>query len=440
MKLFYSLIILIFFQNCSFDNKSGIWKSEQKVSKNNSIFKEFETLSSSIEQYDKTVTLNKEYQFNIPDPIINYKWEDIFYDRNNNFKNYKYKNLNQLIFKSKKLTRHVVNKFVLFENNNLIVSDIKGNIIIFSVSQNKVITKFNFYKKSYKKINKSINFIIEKNIIYAADNIGYLYAYNYKLNKIIWAKNYKTPFRSNLKIFENKIITSNQNNNLLFFNKANGDMLKSIPTEETLVKNKFINNLSQTKDSSLYLNTYGSLYKIDNQNLSIKWFVNLNRSLDMNPSNLFLGNQTVIQNNIVVVNSNYNTYLIDLNTGSILHKTNFTSSIKPLLVNESLFLVTKNNLLICFDASSGNVIYSYNINEKIAEFLNTKKKEVEVKNLMLVNNKIFLFLQNSYILQFNINGSLEEINKLPSKLNTHPIFIDNSILYLDYKNKLSIVN
>ena len=48
MKLFHALIILIFFQNCSFDNKSGIWKNENiKTKKNDDIFKEFKKISKS---------------------------------------------------------------------------------------------------------------------------------------------------------------------------------------------------------------------------------------------------------------------------------------------------------------------------------------------------------------------------------------------------------
>ena len=48
--------------------------------------------------------------------------------------------------------------------------------------------------------------IVEKEIIYISDNIGYVYAYNYLENKILWAKNYKIPFKSNLKIYENKLL------------------------------------------------------------------------------------------------------------------------------------------------------------------------------------------------------------------------------------------
>ena len=97
-------------------------------------------------------------------------------------------------------------------------------------------------------------------------------------------------------------------------------MIKSIPTEESLVKNNFINNLSLNNKSLLFLNTYGSLYSIDINNFNINWFINLNLSLDLNPSNLFLSNQIVSVGDIAVVSSNKSIYALNLDNGSIIFK------------------------------------------------------------------------------------------------------------------------
>ena len=42
---------------------------------------------------------------------------------------------------------------------------------------------------------------------------------------------------------------------------------------------------------------------------------------------------------------------------------------RPIVLKNNLFLITKKNLLICFDLNTGKFIYSYNINQKIADFL-----------------------------------------------------------------------
>ena len=61
-------------------------------------------------------------------------------------------------------------------------------------------------------------------------------------------------------------------------------------------------------------------------------------------------------------------------------------------------------------------------------------------NLKLINNNIHIFLKNSLVLNFDIRGGLKEILKLPIKIHTQPIIIDNSILYVNRKNKLIILN
>ena len=42
----------------------------------------------------------------------------------------------------------------------------------------------------------------------------------------------------------------------------------------------------------------------------------------------------------------------------------------------------------------------------------------------MINNKLFIFLKNSNVLIFNINGDLEKIIKLPIKIKSQPILIE----------------
>ena len=58
MKLFQLFLILIIFQSCSFDNKSGIWKSENSISfKEKEKFSDFKTLSNITQTFNKTVLI-----------------------------------------------------------------------------------------------------------------------------------------------------------------------------------------------------------------------------------------------------------------------------------------------------------------------------------------------------------------------------------------------
>ena len=440
MKNYFLILVFIFLQHCSFDDKSGIWNNSSDISRNKSIFKEFKKLSSTQQQFNETIIFDEKISLNFSNPTQNFEWKDIYYSENNNLKNFNYKDLNEVIFKSKKITKFDINRNILFENNNLIAGDAKGNITVFSINQNKIISKFNFYKNKFKKIRKILNFTVENSIIYVSDNIGFLYAYDIKKNNIIWAKNYKIPFSSNLKIFEEKLIAANQNNGLYYFNKYNGESLNLIPTEETIFKNEFTNNLSLNGQILLYLNTYGTLYALNNKTMNIIWFLNLNQSVDLNPSNLFNGSKVISDKKVIVVSSNQFTYIVDIISGSILFKYNVVSAIKPIIYDNFLFLVTKNNLLICVNLKKGNLIYSYNINKQISDFLETKEKFVKFKNMMIINNQIFVFLENSYVLKYNAKGNLKKIEKISPKILSNTLIIDDSFIYVDNKNRILILN
>ena len=99
-------------------------------------------------------------------------------------------------FKSKKITKYKILKIYYYMKMKILfLTDIKGNINYFSINKKKkLFQNLIFIKKNIKKLKKKFKFNFENNIIYVSDNIGYLYAYNYKKIKLIWAKNYKNTF------------------------------------------------------------------------------------------------------------------------------------------------------------------------------------------------------------------------------------------------------
>ena len=440
MKLFYAIIILFILSSCSFDDKTGIWKNENLTqSAKDGPLNDFKKISSSKNIFDTIINLDKKFIFNLSDIITNDHWKDSFYSESNNFDNFKYNNNNQIILKSKKITKYESNKQLLYYKNNIILNDRRGNIIIYSINKNKVISKFNFYKKRYKKLKKSINLIIENNILFVADNLGYIYAYDLQTNSLLWAKNFKIPFKSNLKVYGDMVIVANIKNNVFFLKKSNGETIKSILTEETRVTNQFVNNFSITKDNLLFLNSFGSLYSINLNTKKIKWFLNLNQSLDLKTDNLFNGNQIVNYNDKIVVSSNNFLYLINSQTGNILRNKNFSSDIKPIINNEYIFLITKNNYLISARLHDGEIIYSYNLKDQLSEYFKAKNK-LEIHNFFVANNKLLIFINSKYLAFLNINGQIENIKKLPFKIKSNPIFINGSIIYLDNNNKIKILD
>ena len=412
MNFLFFIILIALLNSCSFDNKTGIWENENNpLPSKNKIYKDFKTISTSQNFFNETIVLKKNYNLDFSSPETNLNWTDILYAPNNNFKNFNYNNLNKVLFKSKKISKYKVGKYKLFENDNLIISDERGNLLIFSFNENKIVRKFNFYKKKFRKIEKIINYAVENNIIYVGDNLGYLYAYNYISDKILWAKDYKIPFNSNLKIFQDKIIISNQNNDLNILKKSTGDLLKSIPTEEFFIKNQFKNNLSiNNKGDVIFLNSFGSLYSVNLSSMKINWFNNFNQSLDFSSSNYFMGNQVINSDKVIVISSNKDTYLIDVKTGSVIKKFNFSSEIKPIIIKKNLIILSKNNFLINIDLDTKNIIYSYDISKEKKIKSNILNSNI-FKEILILNSEIFIFLRDSSILVFNMDGNFKKITR-----------------------------
>ena len=441
MKRFFIITLIITLSNCSFDTKTGIWENSNVVNKKNiDRFKDFETLYAEEKTFNRIIKPRNNSQIYLDSAISNQNWLQENFQNSNNFINFSYNGLNEIIFKSKKLSRNNINEKFLFDGSNLIATDDKGNIIVYSVLNKKISLKYNFYKKKYKRTKKKLNIIIENEIIYVSDNIGYLYALDYSSKKIIWAKNFKIPFRSNLKSIDNQIILSDTNNVLYFINKSNGSILRNIPTEENLLKSSYINSLALDNNYLFYLNTYGSIYSININNGGINWFLNLNKSLSINPSNLFYSNPLLLDSDKIIISSDPNLYVFNKKNGVMQKKLSITSINKPVVSNQKIFIITKDNLLVCLDLSSDKILYSINIANEIASFLKTKAKSVQIKNFLVANSKILIFLNNSYLVEISSNGIIKKVDKLPAKLNSNPIFSNDSMMYIDKSNKLIILN
>ena len=440
MKSLFALSLLFIITSCSFDNRSGIWQDSQSINKKEKeSLKEFKNINLSNRVFfNKTVAINKNYKFFLDKPKKNLEWSDFFYQNNNIPINFSYENLNEIKFISKRISRFKINQNILFVKNILILSDSNGNIITYSLAENKILNKFNFYKKKIKKLKKKLYYKAENNILYVSDNIGYLYAYDIFKQKIIWAKNFKIPFRSNIKIYKNTLIASDQDNNLYFINKFNGNIIKKIPSEESLVKGDFVNNLSVNK-SVFFLNTFGTLYAFDPERIELLWILNINPNIDDNYKNLFTSFEIKSLNDNLIILHNNILEVINSKTGNLRFRLPIKSNISPIVINNYIFIITDDNLLVTIELNSGKIINSFYINEQIKNFNNEKISKQYVTEMKILNSKINIFLNNNYLAIFSLEGNLLEFKKIKKKINSKIISINHNLIYVN-NNKIVILN
>ena len=212
-NLIIFFLIFILSTNCSFDNKTGIWSGgeEEKeriaeLEKNQKSKIRTVKVYSSENIYKEEISYNK--SINLSKPKTNSSWKSSNFNLQNSTGNIYLSGISNNFLK-KKIGK---NKFVLSKitssplvyNDNIIITDDTGSI--FSVNQQgKINWKKNIYKKIYKKIYKNLSLSINERVIYASDNVGFVYAINLTNGEILWIKNHGTPLKSNIKVFKNKI-------------------------------------------------------------------------------------------------------------------------------------------------------------------------------------------------------------------------------------------
>ena len=448
MERLLLVLITILITSCSFDNKTGIWKDATNTSVENQSSKSIlkENQSSRYEDFiTKNKTFNEEkkskisFNSGVNDPIKIKNWLEQYATSTNNISNFSYSGNKILLLKSRKLSKLSSSRKIIFYKKNLISYDHKGTIFIYSSSLNKKISEYNFYKKKFKSFNKEIDLIINNNILYAADNLGYLYALNLNSNSIIWAKNYGIPFRSNMKFANNQIFLANQDNVIYSIDASSGNKNWEYSTNLTFLKTDFLNNfaLDLVNNNLFFFNTSGELYSINYLNQKINWMLNFKNPSLTGETELFLSQPIIIKNNNLIITTEKALLSYEKYNGARNWALSAESIFKPIITSKYTYAILKNDLLICLDNISGNVVWSKNIFSDI-EKKKFKNKFGKIVDFKIVNSEINIYSVNGYLLTFNFNNgnliSKQKISK--SGIGSEVVFLDDNMMFIDRRNKL----
>ena len=453
MIRFPLIFVIVNITSCSLDNKTGIWQdiSDLPAEKKNTKLIEDRNGESRYEdiifknnpynqEKESLITTNAKSDISVK--ILN--WHEEYALPTNNVSNFSYDENKILLSKSPKLSKFFTseknsNKNIIFHNNKLISYDHKGRIFIYDLELKKKIFEFNFYKKKFKKIQKKIRLIVNNDTLYAADNLGYLYALNLKSKSIVWAKNYGIPFRSNLKFSGNQIFLANQDNTIYSINKKNGEKNWQFATSTTYIKSDFRNNfvLDKINNSLFFLNTSGELYSINYLKQKVNWVLNFKSRSLTEDTNLFLSQPLIIKNNNLIISTNKAVLSYDSITSRRNWIFHVQTIIKPIITSNYIYLVTKQDLLICLNNSTGKVLWSKNIYSLVQD-RKVIKKIGNLYDFKIVNNKINIYSKNGYLLSFNFkNGDLSYLDKISKNgFSSAIFFLNNHMLFINNKYKL----
>ena len=432
-------LIFILLNNCSFDNKTGIWgdseKEKRKISeleKKQKQILDVEKIYSSDKIYLKEVPLTK--NISLSKPKKNSSWEMSSLNHQNFLGNIYLSGIDNIFLKKKigkdKFSESRVITSLLVFKNNIILSDDTGTI--FNINQNgKINWKKNIYKKIYKKIYKNLVFSIYKNNIYIADNIGFIYVISLDTGKLLWIKNYNIPLRSNIKIFDNKIYLIDQDNRILCLNIKDGTKIWDILSISSFIKSQNLLSLAVSKKGDLVAITSSSdLFKVEGNSGNFSWVSNTFGSMLADATDFFKSSQVVITDDEVIISSGPSIFSYNLNIGSITWENELSSIGTPIIDGKNIFFVTENGYFVIMNRDTGKIISSTNI----LKILKKKKQKTKITGFIMGSGKVYSVTLNGYLIVSSaISGKVENFKKIGNPIISAPI-ISNGKLYILTKN------
>ena len=432
-------LIFILLNNCSFDNKTGIWgdseKEKRKISeleKKQKQILDVEKIYSSDKIYLKEVPLTK--NISLSKPKKNSSWKMSSLNHQNFLGNIYLSGIDNIFLKKKigkdKFSESKVITSLLVIKNNIILSDDTGTI--FNINQSgKINWKKNIYKKIYKKIYKNLVFSIYKNNIYIADNIGFIYVISLDTGKLLWIKNYNIPLRSNIKIFDNKIYLIDQENRILCLNIKDGTKIWDILSISSFIKSQNLLSLAVSKKGNLVAITSSSdLYKFEGNSGNFSWVSNTYASMLADATDFFKSSQVVITDDEVIISAGPSIFSYNLNIGSITWENELSSIGTPIIDGENIFFVTENGYFVIMNRDTGKIISSTNI----LKILKKKKQKTKITGFIMGSGKVYSVTLNGYLIVSSaISGKVENFKKIGNPIISAPI-ISNGKLYILTKN------
>jgi len=455
--LIFSILLFFLLNGCSFDNKTGIWsgdkKEKEKISKIETEQKRLENtvkIYTSDNFFKEEILPTKNIKLNKPYKNLFWKTSDL------NLQNFT-GNLYLSGIEKKFLKKRVGRKLFLWSKvitspitteNSMILSDDRGYVYKIN-KKGKKIWKSSIYKKVYKHIYKNLSFSFYKNKIYIVDNLGFIYAISYETGRLIWIKNHGIPFKSQIKVSDNKIFVVNQDNRVLCFDTENGSKIWDIRLISSFIKSQNLQSLAVSKNKELIvLNSYGDLLKINLNNGRIYWSRNVLASISTHDNDFFTSSAVVIKDDDVIFSTSSSTFSFSLSNGLLKWQNNIRSVSTPILDGNNVFIVSNNGFIVNIDRKSGEIISSKNILKtsenisikniiKIMKYGKKKVLDTQIIGAVMGSGKIYSVTSNGYLIVYSaINGKVEYIKRIAEEITSAPIISNGSLYILTAKSRI----
>ena len=433
MKYFLIFFLSLIIFSCSSDKDK---KVDLEVFKNQ---------GEKINVFEANIIFDKEISSKSPlllnSPQSNKDWVYEHFSSNNLYEHLVYEGKFQDIFK--KSIGDYINKnndsgSLLVSNEFVFFSDEKGKIYKFDIKNQRVIWELKIYESSLNNYPKNIALYLNSNILYAADNLGFLYSIDTETGKPIWQQNYGVPFSSNLNFYKSILYVVNQNSRLYAFNPIDGEKIWSFESLSGLIKPSRSSSISILNNNLLFTNDVGDVTVIDLNQQVIVWTRNILSQNTISNNLIFKTSNLLIDKKDVFISSNNGDLLnFNFDTGEIKWSQKLSSIQNHISTDKYLFVLTENGFIIAFNKTNGTILWSLNL----TKFSRDSKTVPSYYGLLLASNNLYATSSNGDIYKISANdGTYISHKKINSDLSRAPIIVDNRIFILNRSSELIILN
>jgi len=433
MKYFLIFFLSLVIFSCSSDKDK---KVDLEVFKNQ---------GEKINVFEANIIFDKEISSKSPlllnSPQSNKDWVYEHFSSNNLYEHLVYEGKFQDIFK--KSIGDYINKnndsgSLLVSNEFVFFSDEKGKIYKFDIKNQRVIWELKIYESSLNNYPKNIALYLNSNILYAADNLGFLYSIDTETGKPIWQQNYGVPFSSNLNFYKSILYVVNQNSRLYAFNPIDGEKIWSFESLSGLIKPSRSSSISILNNNLLFTNDVGDVTVIDLNQQVIVWTRNILSQNTISNNLIFKTSNLLIDKKDVFISSNNGDLLnFNFDTGEIKWSQKLSSIQNHISTDKYLFVLTENGFIIAFNKTNGTILWSLNL----TKFSRDSKTVPSYYGLLLASNNLYATSSNGDIYKISANdGTYISHKKINSDLSRAPIIVGNRIFILNRSSELIILN
>tara|TARA_A100001015_G_scaffold301469_1_gene388333 strand:- start:117 stop:1412 length:1296 start_codon:yes stop_codon:yes gene_type:complete len=429
-KIYFYLIIFLFLLDCSLNPNSKFWTKEKKI---------------LVDRSSTTVLLSKEKP-SLREINQNFKIllpKNLKVNTNQQLNNDGFINFDANLDKMSKYNFRTIKSFsnfepeILIDKNHLFYFDSNGSIIKFDNNSNTV-WKQNHYSKQDKKLQPVLFFGKSGEDLFVADSIANYYVINKNTGELKWKKKHSSSFNSQIKIFENKALVIDMENQLRCFSLETGELLWSVKTQQSLLRSQKKQSLILNNDKIFFSNSIGDVTAVNISNGNIIWQTPTQSNVTFgNTYFLKLSDIVSDENSIFVSNNNTQFFSIDLVSGAINWKQDFSSELRPAIIDDYLVTISDDGLLIVMNKETGQII---RINDLFKNIREKRKKNYKPIGFLVGKFYIYVSTNNGRILVVNFSkGKIEKTLKLDNKKLQRPVYFNKS-LYIAKDNSIIRLN